>query len=390
MTLALHVATEQWRAHAAAVVAGVAATGPDAAAVAVVKGNGYGFGQLLLASRARQLAPGPIAVGTVAEAAELLAAEPDIDVVILEPVDHQDITALPADRTVCTVASVTGLLAAAERGGRIVVEGLTSTHRFGMDEAELAEGLARRPVAAALAAGRLTIDGLALHLPIAQPTGPRRPTATTRRELDPDSWQAATPRAREAMAWGWWWTQVLDRLGLPEPARRRANVVWLSHLADSELAAVGQALPAAALRARLGTRLWLQDKESLRVSATVAAVHPVDSVETVGYRQRPGPRGATLVVVSGGTRHGVGLAAPAAARSWRQRATAAGSGALQATGRAMSPFRWQGRRLWYAEPPHLSVSLLWVPRGVVVPAVGDELDCTVRFTTTTFDAVVWE
>jgi hypothetical protein len=36
----------------------------------------------------------------------------------------------------------------------------------------------------------------------------------------------------------------------------------------------------------------------------------------------------------------------------------------------------------------MQVSLVFVPDGVPVPAVGDEVDVQVRFTTTTFDHVV--
>jgi hypothetical protein len=66
----------------------------------------------------------------------------------------------------------------------------------------------------------------------------------------------------------------------------------------------------------------------------------------------------------------------------------AGTGALDAAGRALSPFRWQGKQRWFAEPPHQHVSMVWLPAGVVVPAVGDRLDADVRYTTSRFDAVL--
>ena len=36
----------------------------------------------------------------------------------------------------------------------------------------------------------------------------------------------------------------------------------------------------------------------------------------------------------------------------------------------------------------MQISMLWLPDGVVVPAVGSEIDVDVRMTTTTFDQVV--
>jgi len=63
-------------------------------------------------------------------------------------------------------------------------------------------------------------------------------------------------------------------------------------------------------------------------------------------------------------------------------------GGLEAAGFALSPFSVDGRRRWFVEPPHMQVSLLFVPGGVAVPSVGDEIDVDVRFTTTTFDRVV--
>jgi hypothetical protein len=108
----------------------------------------------------------------------------------------------------------------------------------------------------------------------------------------------------------------------------------------------------------------------------------------VGYRQRTGPKDGTLVVVSGGTANGIGLSAPTPAASVRQRVVTAGTGALDAAGRALSPFRWSGKQRWFAEPPHQHVSLLWLPKGCVIPSVGDRLAADVRFTTSRFDVVL--
>ena len=101
-----------------------------------------------------------------------------------------------------------------------------------------------------------------------------------------------------------------------------------------------------------------------------------------------GPKDSTLVVVSGGTAHGIGLNAPTPATSLKQRAVTAGTGVLDAAGRALSPFTWAGKQRWFAEPPHQNHSMLWLPRGCVIPAVGDFVTAEVRFTTSRFDAVL--
>jgi hypothetical protein len=91
------------------------------------------------------------------------------------------------------------------------------------------------------------------------------------------------------------------------------------------------------------------------------------------------------------------MAAPTPAASLRQRAIAAGTGALEAAGRSRSPFQWGDKLLWFAEPPHMQVSMLWLPdtllreglaHGLRTPSVGDFLTCRVRHTTSLSDAVV--
>jgi hypothetical protein len=142
------------------------------------------------------------------------------------------------------------------------------------------------------------------------------------------------------------------------------------------------------LRPRIGTRLWLGDRGALKPAGSVLAVHPLPAGTHVGYRQRTGPKDGTLVVVSGGTAHGIGLAAPTPAATVRQRVVTAGTGALDAAGRALSPFVWAGKKRWFAEPPHQHTSMIWLPKGCVIPAVGDQLPAEVRLTTSRFDAVL--
>ncbi|MGH3369159.1 MAG: alanine racemase, partial [Nocardioidaceae bacterium] len=100
------------------------------------------------------------------------------------------------------------------------------------------------------------------------------------------------------------------------------------------------------------------------------------------------PRAGTILVVSGGTAHGIGLEAPNAAESLRQRAATLARGGLDAAGLARSPYAVGGKQRLFAEPPHMQASMLFVPRGARVPEVGSEVDVRVRFTATSFDRTV--
>ncbi len=115
-------------------------------------------------------------------------------------------------------------------------------------------------------------------------------------------------------------------------------------------------------------------------------VHPLRRGERYGYRQKRAPGGMALVVVSGGTAHGVGLEAPKPVSGMVARGKVAALGGLEAAGRVQAPFHLGGKQRWFAEPPHMQCSMLLVPDDVEV-TVGDEIACDVRFTTTTFDTV---
>ncbi|MBB3045716.1 hypothetical protein FHU40_005576, partial [Nocardioides soli] len=47
-----------------------------------------------------------------------------------------------------------------------------------------------------------------------------------------------------------------------------------------------------------------------------------------------------------------------------------------------------GKQRLFAEPPHMQASMLFLPHGARVPAVGDQVDVRVRYTATSFDRVV--
>lgn len=385
MSFVCEIDARRWRDHLTAVQVNVARAG-GTQVVPVVKGNGYGLGQALLARESQRMGAEAIAVGTVFEIEQVLAHSLG-DVIVLEPFEPRDTAAArawweasqrwDAGRIVRTVSSASALRALIDGPGdvRVILEARTSMHRFGMDETELLAILADPVVRSALSNGHVQVLGLSLHLPIAPPAD-EPPVRGVR---------AGSAKVREVLRWAGLWqaeTAVWTGSHAPSPA------VWVSHLDDAELAAVARTADEISLRIRIGTRLWLGDRSALRVFGTALAVHPLAEGTHVGYRQRTGPKDGTLVVVSGGTAHGIGLSAPTPAASVRQRVVTAGTGALDAAGRALSPFSWAGKQRWFAEPPHQHHSMIWLPRGTVVPTVGERLPADVRFTTSRFDDVL--
>jgi alanine racemase len=348
MSLSLYVDGDRWRAH----LRTVADAHPGI--VPVAKGNGYGFGVGRLARRAVWLEAGLLAVGTYDEAPEALKRFGG-DVLVMSP--WRPNARAPQDRRVVhTVGRVEdlktlGALAAGGRRGdrpRVLLEGLTSMHRHGLTAEQMS----------GLDVSGVRVEGLALHLPM--PAGRRQAGHL-----------AETER----------WLEVASATGL-------SRSVFVSHLTDAELADLRARHWDVRLRPRIGTALWLGDRAALAPRASVLDVHAVAAGDRVGYRQRRIRRGGHVVVVSGGTAHGVGLESPAAATSLRSRAIAAARGGLDAAGFALSPFRVGGKQRWFVEPPHMQASMVFVPDGVAPPAVGEEVALDVRFTITRFDRVV--
>lgn len=69
------------------------------------------------------------------------------------------------------------------------------------------------------------------------------------------------------------------------------------------------------------------------------------------------------------------------------RATELARFGLSAMNRALSPYTWQGRRLWFAEPPHMSISMLYLTRTVELPTPGCEAVGRLQHTAARFDRV---
>lgn len=336
MSFVLHVDGERWRAGHDRFVA------EHPGVVPVVKGNGYGFGRDLLCAEAGRLGVPMIAVGAYAEVPEALAAFGG-DVLVMEPYRapiHADLPDLGNRRVVHTVTDRADLESLRGLAGdaRVVVEGLTSMNRYGAPITDVAQ-----------LAGDADAVGVTLHLPL----GIGHVEEITR-------FVAAVPNER---TW------------------------FLSHVSAAELATLSGRFPEHELRPRIGTALWYADKGSYEVRAHVLDVRPVVKGTRVGYRQRAVPAGH-LVVVSGGTSHGVAMESPSSAATARSRAIAVTEGVLEAAHRVRSPFTVSGTMPRFAEPPHMQCSLLSLPAGVTPPRVGDEVPVRMRLTTTTPDAVV--
>jgi alanine racemase len=384
MSFTLHIDAPRWRLHTQQVWAALR-TSSGGVPVPVIKGSGYGLGVALLAHEALRLEADTIAVGTVFEV-EVVVDACAADVIVLEPFEPLDAVAarkwwrvseqMHSGRVIRTVASTDALRALSAGPGsvRVILEVTSSMHRFGMSEAELLAVLHDAEIRSSMRRGRIVVEGMSIHLPMAQPAD----------DIPPRGVLAGSAKAREVMRWaGLWQAETAVWSGYNSPA----TTVWASHLGDTDASLIASSLDEATLRVRTGTRLWLGDRGAMRASGTVLAVHPLPEGTHVGYRQRVGPKNSTLVVVSGGTAHGIGLSAPSPATTLRQRVRTAGIGALDAAGRALSPFRWQGKQRWFAEPPHQHHSMVWLPPECVLPQIGDQLEAEVRFTTSTFDEV---
>ena len=343
MSLSLYVDGDRWRSHLRSVMA----THPTL--VPVVKGNGYGFGNGRLARKAAWLGVDTLAVGTYAEVDDVRTRF-DGTILVLTPWRPFEQRVVYDDRVVHTVSRLVDLeeLLSREDRPRVVLERMTSMRRHGMSARELRE-----------AAGMLTravrVEGVALHLPMAH--------------------GSHLAEAERLM------TDVVAA-GLP------TRTVYVSHLTDAELATLSSSYAEYSLRPRVGTQLWLGDRGALSVRAAVLDAHPVERSDVFGYRGRSAPKAGTILVVSGGTAHGVGLEAPPASDTLRQRAVSLAKGGLDAAGFVRSPFTIGGKQRLFAEPPHMQASMLFLPSGAPVPEVGDEVEVRVRFTTTTFDRTV--
>jgi hypothetical protein len=342
--LTLTVDEHRWSAHLRSVVEA------HPGIVPVAKGNGYGLGIPRLAATAGRLGADTLAVGTYAEVAAAREAF-DGTVLVLSPWRPFETRTVYDPRVVHTVGRLEALDALSARAGderpRVVLELLTSMLRHGFRRRELRQAAAR--------VDGLDVEGFALHLPMPQ-----------------GSHLGEVERLMNAVV-----ASGID-------VRR----LYVSHLTDAELGTLSTSYADFEVRPRIGTQLWLGDRGALRVTATVLDVHPVERGDVFGYRGRTAPLPGHIIVVSGGTAHGIGLEAPTGGASLRDRAARIAKGGLDAAGYVRSPFTIDGKQRLFAEPPHMQASMLFVPDDAAVPAVGDEVEVQVRFTVSTFDRTV--
>ena len=378
MTFSLNVDAVKFRNHLNAVVTECRSAGGQI--VPVVKGNGYGFTREILAAEANTLGLKRIAIGTVWELAEALAQFPG-EIVVLEPFNAADdlanaqwklILKNNTSRVILTLSDLNFSAAAAAGATRIYLEGLTSLHRFGISKSNFSK-IDQSQL------GNLSVVGLSLHLPIVDSTKPTGAIAEVSSAVDSNK---LSGKVLEVWNWIIKYQEIANAQSFPMH-------LSLSHLSTKDVAALNAMCSSynylVNFDLRVGTSLWLGAPEALSVSGTILQIHNVSAVTQVGYQQVTTSGHDRLIVVSGGTSHGVALAAPSTKSTLRKRGIAVAEGFAQAFGKVRSPFSSRGQNLLFAEPPHMHVSLLWATDSS--NKVGDELVCNVRNTTTVFDQV---
>jgi alanine racemase len=377
MTFLLKVDAEKFRGHLVSMMNSHATAGAEL--VPVIKGNGYGFGRRLLAAEATRFGSNRIAIGTVWELGQTLADFAG-QVLVLEPFNASDDDAVRqwrqhlehnADRIIVTVSDL-DLAAVRSAGGKIVyLDGKTSLSRF---------GILPHDMQSITNFSDLNVLGLSLHLPIVQSVS--KVDATT--EIS-SAFNGAALSQSMTETWNWivLYQELATKFSLPKH-------LSLSHISEDQVKSLKKMMQSynfeLAIEVRVGTKLWLGEPNALHVSGTVLQIHEITHKQTVGYQQTEAGSNKRLIIVSGGTTHGVAMAAPSNARTLRKKGVAIAEGFSQAIGKVRSPFSFNGKNLDFVEPPHMQVSMLWSNDMSI--AVGDALTCNVRNTTSNFDCVV--
>ena len=377
MTFSLNVNAAKFRGHLVSVMNSYATSGAEL--VPVIKGNGYGFGRDLLADEASRLGCNRIAIGTVWELGQALADFAG-QILVLEPFNSSDAPAVEkwrqhlernAARIIVTVSKV-DLAAVRSAGAKdIYLEGKTSLSRFGILPYDM-QSISNFD--------DLNVLGLSLHLPIVQAA--HKVDATT--EIS-SAFDGAALSQSMTETWNWivLYQEMSTKFSLPKH-------LSLSHVSEDQVKSLKKMMQSynfdLEIEVRVGTKLWLGEPSALQATGTVLQIHEITHQQTVGYQQIATGTNRRLIVVSGGTAHGVAMAAPSNARSLRKKGVAIAEGFSQAIGKVRSPFSCDGRNLDFVEPPHMQVSMLWSNDMSI--AVGDELNCNVRNSTSNFDCVL--
>lgn len=328
MPLSLHVDGQKWRSHLSQLMS------EKPGLVPVIKGNGYGFGLELLAAESTRLGIETVAVGLVSEVAKVRTAFAG-EIVILSP--DQVISELKDPKIIQTISSLE-VLRNIDANNNVIIEILTPLNRHGIEVSEINSALA------VIKECGLNLRGFTLHLPIAKINIK--------------------------------WVSSALKL-LPD-----GSTVWISHLHGADQ--IKKEFTKLVFRERIGTSLWLGADSALEVTATVLENRKIHG--SAGYQQRRA-RG-NVIVASGGTAHGIGLTAPQNDFSLIGRSKIIARALESAFGRMRSPYRQNGRTLDFLESPHMQCSLL-IGSGLNQLKPGDELKVRVRYTTSTFDQIIF-
>ena len=377
MTFSLKVDAEKFRGHLVSIMNSHATAGSEL--VPVIKGNGYGFGRRLLADEASRLGCNRIAIGTVWELGQALADFAG-QILVLEPFNSNDISSVAqwrthlehnADRIIVTVSNVNLAAVRSEGAKNVYLEGKTSLSRF---------GILHHDMQSITNFSDLNVLGISLHLPIVQSAS--KVDATT--EIS-SAFNGAT--LSQAMTETWNWIVLYQELSTKHSLPKHLS---LSHITEDQVKSLKKMMQSynfdLSIEVRVGTKLWLGAPSALQAAGTVLQIHEITHKQTVGYQQTETGNNKRLLIVSGGTAHGVAMAAPSNASSLRKKGVAIAEGFSQAIGKVRSPFSYKGKNLDFVEPPHMQVSMLWSNDMSI--AVGDELNCNVRNTTSNFDRVL--
>jgi cation transport regulator ChaC len=339
MGLSLHIDKGMWQAHIDAFHA------QHPGLVPVIKGDGYGLGTARLAHEAKRVGSQTVAVGTPNEADELRAVFAG-EILILTPWQANQHRVPGAIHTLSSIAAIN----AWHDQAPVVVEILTDTRRHGLGRNEYGD--------LSKLIGGLNCRGLAFHLPLT----PAR-------------------SANEMIS-----NEIESFLESEITTTSFSHTVWVSHISLKDLTALRGKYPSIIFLERVGTELWLGESRALKATATILDRHRISSGERIGYRQRRVRKSGWLLVVAGGTQHGIGLESPPSDLSLLGRIKIFAKSMLVVAGIQRSPYSWNGSRLLFAEPPHMQCSLLLIS-GESAPEIGVDIDITVRHTTTRFDAI---
>jgi hypothetical protein len=313
--------------------------------VPVIKGNGYGFGLDNLAIEAKKLNLTTICVGTVFEAIKLEKTFSE-EILVLEPFNRNDSSVADVWQNLGTrfIKTISSLDSGFDFNSPFVIEGLTSTNRFGVKIENLPQiDELNNP----------NLRGLALHLPIAKPK---------KSKID------------QILLWIEKWEQLSQNRN-----------IWLSHISVDELQQLKKLKPEFNFKTRVGTELWLGDKSFLTAKAVVLAV--LEGNTLAGYTQKKLAKNKKLIVISGGTANGIGLNSDKTIKSFKDRLKILALAFLAVIGKNRSPYLINKKSTYFFEPAHMNVSLIAISRAGSAVKVGDTVELQVRFSTTNFDVV---